>query len=308
MKICFMGTPEFAVPSLEALYKKYEIVGVFTQPDKPKGRGKKLMPPPVKIAAQSLGIKVYQPAKIKSEEAFNIVLSLNADLIVVVAYGQILPKAILDMPKFGAINVHASLLPKYRGAAPIQWAIINGEQTTGVTIMQMDTGMDTGGIILQKSLATNNRTSGEMFPLIATLGAHALIDSLKILLNGSIKIQLQDDNIATYAPMLEKKHGNIDWNKSCTEIINLINGLNPWPGAYTSLNCQVLKIWRAKQINIEDPKQPGTLLASDPKQGIIIKTKDGALYLTEVQLKSGKRLNSKEFTNGNKFEIGIKAY
>ena len=305
MKICFMGTPPFAVPTLQVLATNHQIVGVITQPDKPKGRGKKLAPPPVKEVAQSLGLPIYQPENIKSPEAFEHIKELQPDIMVVVAYGQILPKTMLELPKYGAVNIHGSLLPKYRGAAPIQWAVINGETTTGITIMQMDTGMDTGHIILKKEMPVNGRTAGEVFESMAVLGAETILQALTQIQDGTAIFTPQDKNQATYAPMLTKAHGHIDWTKNTDQILNLINGLNPWPGAYALLHGQTLKIWKATECDTGHDASAGTVLVADTKQGIIVKTGDGSLSLQEIQAQSGKRLDPKEYVKGNSIKSGV---
>ncbi|MCL1995385.1 MAG: methionyl-tRNA formyltransferase [Defluviitaleaceae bacterium] len=308
MKICFMGTPDFAVPTLEILAAAHQVVGVITQPDKPKGRGKKLAPPPIKETAQSLGIPILQPQKIKAQEVFEWVAALQPDIIIVIAYGQILPKSLLELPKYGAVNIHGSLLPKYRGAAPIQWAIINGEQKTGVTIMQMDVGMDTGHMILKKEMAIDNKTAGEVFEEMAVLGADAIVVALAQIQEGTATFTPQDEKLATYAPMLTKEQGRIDWSKTTDQILSLVNGLNPWPGAYAVLNGQNLKIWRVVANNTKRDAVPGCVLTSSPKQGIIVRTGDGAVALEEIQSKTGKRMPSKEYVKGNPVETNTMLY
>ena len=305
MKVLFMGTPDFAVPTLHALAKHHQIVGVITQPDKPKGRGNKLTPPPVKEAATALGLPVYQPQRIKSQEAIQHIQSLGADIFVVIAYGQLLPQELLDMPAYGAVNVHGSLLPKYRGAAPIQWAVINGDNETGVTIMQMDIGMDIGDIILTQTMPSAGLTAGDVFEKMAPLGADALITALQQIEQGTATKTPQDNAKATHAPMLKKEQAQINWHKPTNEIISLVNGLNPWPVAYTTIGEHIIKVWSAETTACPDTTATaGTVLEATPKQGIKIKTKDGALLLKEIQAKGGKRLSSKDYVNGNAVEIG----
>lgn len=247
MRIIFMGTPEFAVPSLKALYTSgHEIAAVVTQPDRPKGRGHKLTPPPVKLAAQEAGLHVYQPVRIRDPEFIDTLKRVSPQLIAVVAFGQILPKDILELPVYGCINVHASILPKYRGAAPIHWAVINGETETGVTIMQMDEGLDSGDIILSEKIPVSPEdTTGTVHDKLAGLGAQLLVKAVQLISEGRAERIPQDHGAATYAPLLNKDTEKIDWAKSAVEICNLVRGLNPWPGAYTLLRDKILKIWQA---------------------------------------------------------------
>lgn len=298
MRICFMGTPDFALPALNALHKENEIIAVFTQPDKPKGRGNKLSPSPVKKRALELNLPVYQPVKVRDKAVLAMVEELQPHIIVVVAYGQILPQKLLDIPVFGAINIHGSLLPKYRGAAPIQWAVINGELTTGVTIMQMDKDMDTGDIILTEEISIENNTSGEVFEKLSVLGAEAVIKALTLIKSG-VSFQKQDNTKATYAPILTKEMAEIDWHKTTKEILNLIRGLNPWPVAHTVIEGRSLKIWKAGAAEYRG--YPGEIIKADPKNGLIIATKDGAVYIEEIQGKGGKRMKGKEYLRGNSF-------
>ena len=240
-----MGTPEFAVPSLEILLKNnYEICGVFTKPDKPQGRKQILTPPPVKIFAEQNSINIYQPEKLKTPETFDIIQNLNPDLIIVVAYGKILPKNILEFPKYGCINVHGSLLPKYRGAAPIQWSIINGDQVTGITTMFMDEGLDTGDILLQTKVSINNEeNSEELKSKMSIVGAELLLQTIRKLENNELERIKQDDSQATLSPPLDKITGDINWNKTSDEIHNLVRGSNPWPIAHTNLRGKLLNFY-----------------------------------------------------------------
>ena len=263
MRIIFMGTPEFAVPSLKALIESEDkVIAVVTQPDKPKGRGLEVVPPPTKVLAEKHGISVLQPQKIKTEEFFNELQKFNPDLICVVAYGKLLPKNILDMPPHGCINVHASLLPKYRGAAPINWAIIRGEKVTGITTMKMDVGMDTGDMLLKREVQIDDEDNGEtLSEKLSHVGAELLIDTIRLLKKGELQPIPQDHSQATYTPMLEKEHGKIDWEKPAEEIRNLIRGTLPWPGAYTTLDGKLLKIYRA---GVSDGVGgPGEVIKSD---------------------------------------------
>lgn len=308
MKVVFMGTPEIAVSTLEALARAHEVVGVISQPDKPKDRGKKVQFTPVKEKALELGLEVYQPKRIKSEESFELIQNLNPDIIVVIAYGQILPARVLDYPKHGTINIHGSLLPKYRGAAPIQWAILNGETETGITIMQMDVGMDTGDMILKDSFPLPaHYTSGDLFEHMAKLAPTPLLTALKQIEDGTAIRTPQGDDFS-HAPMLSKEMGHLDWNKTSAELVCTIHGLNPWPGAYAMMGDEVLKIWRAEALSSPEyansGEGAGQILSASAKDGIIIKTTDGALLLLEVQKKGSKKLSGKDFVNGNPLEVG----
>lgn len=303
MRIVFMGTPDFAVPSLRKLVEDaHEIVGVFTQPDKPKGRGYQLVAPPVKEAAQELGLDVYQPAKMKDGEAMKIIQQLFPDLIAVVAYGKILPKDILDFPKFGCINVHGSLLPKYRGAAPIQWSVIEGEEVTGITTMFMAEGLDTGDMILKKETPIDpNETYGELHDRLMIIGADALSETVKLLAKSEAPRTKQNDDLSCYAKMLDKEIAKVDFSKPVKEIHNLIRGLCPAPVAYTYLDSKRLKLYRSRiitdfQENFETAV-PGQLL---DKKRFIVACGDGVLELLEVQIEGSKRMNGTDFLRGRK--------
>jgi len=298
-----MGTPDFAVPSLKALIKEHNVLAVVTQPDKPRGRGKKMMFPPVKEAAVEAGIQVFQPEKIKNDNFISELEKFNADIFVVTAYGQILPEKILNMPKFGCINVHASLLPKYRGAAPIQWAIINGEKVTGVTIMYMEKGLDTGDMILKKEIAiAEDDTYGSLHDKMSEIGALALIDAIELLEKGEVKPEKQNDEASCYAKKINKEFGKIDWNKNSKEILNIIKGLNPTPGAYTFLNGEVFKIWRAEEYQCDSGK--AGIIVDVNKKGFIVKTNDSAIIVTEVQAKGGKKMSCADYLRGHPVEKG----
>jgi len=304
MRIVFMGTPEFAVPSLKALIESEdEVVAVVCQPDKPKGRGLEVLPPPTKVLAEKHGIPVLQPQKIKTEEFFNELKKFSPDLICVVAYGKILPKNILDLPPYGCINVHASILPKYRGAAPINWAIIRGEKVTGITTMKMDEGMDTGDMLLKREIPIDDEDTGEtLSQRLSLIGAELLIETIRLLKGGGLNPIPQDHSQATYAPMLKKENGNIDWGKPAEEIRNLIRGTLPWPGAYTTLEGKLLKIYKAR-VN-EGTGNPGEVIKSD--SGILrVATGRGALDLLEVQIEGGKRLKAEEFLRGRRIKEGM---
>lgn len=293
MRIIFMGTPEFAVPSLQALIESSEVLCVVTQPDKPKGRGHKLQPPPVKIFAEKNNIPVLQPPKLKPPEVISQLESFHADLIVVTAYGKILPQSILDLPKFGCINVHASLLPRYRGAAPIEWSIINGEKFTGVTIMKMDAGLDTGDMLASKRVEISDEMIlPELKEILSREGAKLLIDTIRRL--DEVTPIKQDDSLSNYAPMLNKDTGKIDWNKSARDIHNLVRGL--YGSAYGFINEQKFKIWRTK---ISDPLQ---LAAGEIKiigRKIFVGTGEGTLEILELQAPNSKKMDAASYLLGH---------
>jgi len=300
-----MGTPDFAVPSLKALFENgYNVLMVVTQPDRPKGRGRKVIPPPAKKAAQSFGYDVIQPVSIKDKDFFDTIARLKSDIIIVVAYGHILPKNILAIPKTGVINLHASLLPKYRGSAPIQWAIINGEKETGVTTMLMDEGMDTGDILLSSKIKiTKVDTSDTLHDRLAVLGANLLIETLKSFENNDINPIVQDHTNATYAPLLKKDDGRIVWGKNAEQIASFIRGVTPWPGAFTFQDNKRLKIYSARPLLIDVSEAPGTVMKGFPDE-LRIATGKGALSVTEIQGASGKRLLIKDFLMGNQMPPG----
>ena len=289
LRIIFMGTPEFAVPSLKKLCEVHEVVCVVTQPDRPKGRGQKLLPPPVKIFAEEKNIPVLQPLKVKTPEVVAELKKFSADLIIVVAFGQILSQEILDLPKFGCINVHASLLPRYRGAAPIEWSLINGEKVTGVTTMQMDAGLDTGDMLLKAAVKISDEMIlPELREKLQTAGAELLIETLEKLQRGELQPIKQDDSLSNYAPMLKKDTGQIDWNKSAREIHNLVRGL--YGGAYAFMNGQKIKIWRTKIHNENSKTQPGKMTILDKK--ILIGTGKGTLEILEMQAPNEKKVDA----------------
>ncbi|HHW32213.1 MAG TPA: methionyl-tRNA formyltransferase [Clostridiaceae bacterium] len=302
-----MGTPDFAVPCLRMLIREgYQIEAVVTQPDKPKGRGKKLASPPVKLCAQEFGIKVLQPEKVKTEDFINQLRSMEPDMLVTVAYGKILPKEILDIPKLGCVNVHASLLPKYRGAAPIQWAIINGEKVTGITTMLTNIGMDTGDILLKSPVEiTDDMTAGELHDKLALLGADVLRETIEMLRAGILKPTPQNHDEATYAPMIKKEIGQINWNLSSGEIHNLVRGLNPWPGAYTFYNGERMRIWKTTLIDGEPEmkEKPGTICRVN-REGLIISTGSGVIRVDEVQFDSCRTMSIGEYICGNRIVEG----
>lgn len=312
MRVLFMGTPDFARESLQALYNaKYDIIGVVTNVDKPKGRGMKLQPSEVKEFAIEKQIKVYQPIKIKNNTEFiDEIKKLAPDVICVVAYGKILPKEILDIPRYGCINVHASLLPKYRGAAPIQWAILNGDKKTGVTTMYMDVGMDTGDMILKEEVEINeNETTGQLWERLSKIGGNLLIETLKQIKSGTANRTKQGDNY-TLAPMISKDMAQIDWaGKTALEIKNLVRGLNPFMGAYSYLNGKKIKFWKV-DVATEDEiitenmdfVKNGTILVANEKDGLFIKTKNGILKVIEIQGENAKKMPIEDFLRGYKIK------
>ena len=303
MKIVFMGTPEFAIPCLERLINSNdEVIGVFTQPDKPKGRGYKLQQPPIKVLALKNKIEVFQPNSLKSSESFNIMNKLSPDLIIVVAYGKILPKEILKLPRYGCINVHASILPKYRGAAPIQWSIINGEKTTGVTTMYMSEGLDTGDMLKKAEInISQNETAGQLHDKLSQMGADLLLETINDLKNNKLKPEKQNDNESSYAPMLTQENSIINWEDNAENVHNFIRGLNPWPVAKTTLNGKKLKIYSSSILKCCDCL-PGEIVSLSP---FIVGCKDNtAIAIDELQLEGKKRMSSRDFLNGKKIELG----
>ena len=316
MKVVFMGTPDFAEKSLRSLVEaKYDVIGVVTNPDKPKGRGMKMVASPVKQYALEKGLKIYQPEKVrKNTEFIEEIKGLSPDVICVVAYGKILPKEILEIPKLGCINVHGSLLPKYRGAAPIQWAVLNGDKTTGVTTMYMDEGMDTGDMILKQEVEIGeDETTGELWDKLAKIGGELLVKTLKEIEKGTAPRQKQGEEF-TLAPMLSKDMAKIEWNKkTAQEIKNLVRGLNPIMGAYTFLNGKKIKFWKvdlAKEDEIIAENLGflgnGAVLLADTKDGLYIKAKEGIIKVLEIQGENAKRMSIQDYLRGNpinEFEV-----
>ncbi len=322
MKIVFMGTPDFARDSLSAIYDAgHEITAVVTVPDKPKGRGMKLIPCEVKEYAIEKNIKVYQPEKLReNKEIVDTLKDINPDIICVVAYGKIIPKEILEIPKYGCVNVHPSLLPQYRGSAPIQWAILNGDKETGVTTMYLDEGMDSGDIILQtKTLIDKDETSGELWDRLSKIGAELLVETLEKIENKTAP-RIKQPKEFTLAPMIEKSQAKIDWeSKTAQEIKNLVRGLNPIMGAYSVLNEKKIKFWKVDKLSIEEfinkyPEfkeyeyrfleiDPGTVLYIDKKEAIYIMAKEGIIKVLEIQGENAKRMPTPEFLRGNRIEV-----
>ena len=307
-KILFMGTPDFARDSLKELYNAdYEIIGVVTNPDRPKGRGMKTIASPVKEFAVEKNIKVYQPEKVKNNTEFiEIIKNLNPDIICVVAYGKILPKEILDIPKFGCVNVHGSILPKYRGAAPIQWAVLNGDNETGVTTIYMNEGMDAGDIILKEKVKIeDDETTGELWERLSKIGAKLLLKTIQQIEDGTAP-RIPQEKEFSLAPMLNKEMSKINWNEmSSNKIKNLVRGLNPIMGTYTMYENKKIKIWKVEISKEEFEKElPGTILKSSDKEGLTIKTIDGAINVLEIQGENAKKMNICDFLRGNKLKIG----
>ena len=303
MKIIFMGTPDFAAASLEALIdSRHEIQAVVTQPDKPKGRKGELTPSPVKVIATREGIKVYQPLKVRDEEFVKTLRAYNPDVIVVVAFGQIIPLSILQMPKYGCVNIHGSLLPKYRGAAPIQWAVLDGEKETGITTILMDEGIDTGDILLKKTIKIDtDETSGSLFDKLMALGAETILETLDELEKGSLTPIKQGESPTAYAKMLTKAMGLIDFTRPAKELDCFVRGMNPWPSAYTLLSGKTLKLWKVRAV--EGSGKAGSVINID-KESFTIACGEGAIEVLEVQLEGKKRMSAGDFLKGSTLNIG----
>lgn len=323
MKIVFMGTPDFAVPALKALAEsvKHEVSLVVTQPDRPRGRSGKPAPSDVKLCAEQYGIPVFQPEKVREEASVERLRRENADIFVVAAFGQLLPKTILEMPRFGCINIHGSLLPAYRGAAPVQWAVLDGQKEAGDTIMQMNEGLDTGDILMQESIPLSaDETAGSLYDKLSSMGGPLLLKALDAIEAGTVTPVPQEDSGTHYAKMLRKEMGNIDWTKSAEEIGRLVRGLNPWPSAYTHWNGKMLKIWMAEPVTQEElsalgcdekngmdlkEAQPGTVMIVT-KDTLMVQTGDGLLALTELQMEGKKRMPVQAFLMGCRMQTGEK--
>lgn len=316
LRVGFAGTPEFAVASLEALLEsRHDVVGVVTNPDRPRGRNREPAPPPVKRAVSDWEIPVFQPEEVGSAEAIETLRRWDLDVFVVVAYGAILPKEVLDLPEYGCINVHASLLPKYRGAAPINWAIVRGEEETGVTIMKMDAGMDTGPILLRESVEIGElETAQQLHDRLAELGADLVVRVVDRIAEGEIEATPQEDEEATYAPKLSKSDGAIDWRKSAEEVANHIRGFNPWPGAYSDLeragstDSARIKFHLAEPVDkaeFDEKTKPGEVLVADPSAGeLVVACGSGAIRCLEIQAPGRKKMESGDFLNGFDIEAG----
>lgn len=300
MRVVFLGSGSFAIPSFEALLDAgHEISALVTQPDKQKGRGRALAPPPLKPVAEARGIQVLQPRRVREPEAQAALRALAPDIQVVVAYGQILPRDVIDIPRLGTLNVHASLLPRYRGAAPIQWAIVRGETETGVSIMRIDEGLDTGPLLLQRALAIGPaETAGELQPRLARLGAAALVEALRGLAAGSLPSQAQDHDRASLAPILRKEDGRLDWSRPASALACQVRGLNPWPGAFALWNGTRLAVWRSEPRVSEAPADPGRVLGRDADALLVACGERSALGLIEVQPEGRKRMSGAAFSLG----------
>lgn len=305
LRIVFMGTPDFACPTLTRLIERGEdVIAVVTQPDRPKGRGQKLVPPPVKVIAEDHGIPVLQPPKVRAPEVVAQIRELNPDLIVVVAFGQILPQSLLDIPRHGCINIHASLLPRYRGAAPLNWCLINGETETGITTMMMDAGLDTGDMLVKRSIPIGpDEDAQSLHDRLSLLGADTIDETLDRLMAGTLTREKQDDSLTCYAPMLKKEDGLIDWTREPRQIKNLVRGFTPWPGAYTSLDNKTLKLYKVSVA--EESGAPGEVIAAG-KDGILVACGSGSIRIEELQLEGRKRLSAAEFLAGHRLEPGTR--
>ena len=305
MKVIIMGTPDFSVGILEAIIEAgHEVVLVVTQPDKPKGRGNTMQFPPVKECALSHNIEVFQPVKIRDTQNIEYLKNFQADIMIVAAFGQILPKSILDMPKYGCVNIHASLLPKYRGASPIQWAVINGDEISGVTAQRMDVGIDTGDMIAKREIRlAKDETGGSLFDKLADLGAKLCVETMDLIATGKASYTPQNHEAATHTALISKELGNIDWNKSAVEIERLIRGLNPWPSAYTKLDNKTFKIWKAEVLDDSTEYAAGCIVKVD-KKNLVVQTGKGLLALKEVQLEGKKRMEVDAFLRGYEMEQG----
>jgi methionyl-tRNA formyltransferase len=302
-RILFMGTPQFACPTLQMLIDRGEnVIAVVTQPDRPKGRGQQMQFPPVKELALSHGIPVMQPVKVRVPDAVEQIRVLNPELIIVVAFGQILPKALLDIPRYGCINIHASLLPRYRGAAPLNWCLINGERETGITTMLMDVGLDTGDMLLKRTTAiTPEDDASSLHDRLSLLGAETMAETLELLMAGKLHPEKQDDSLTCYAPMLKKELGEISWNATTDAICNLVRGVTPWPGAYSRIDGKIIKIHKVRAGS--GSGSPGEILNAG-KTGIETASADGSVIIEELQLEGKKRLKAAEFLAGCKIEPG----
>ncbi len=308
MRIVFMGTPDFSVGTLHKLVEAgHEVVGVVTQPDKPKGRGKAMQYTPVKEAALAHGLTVYQPRRVRDEEFQKVLEDLSPEVIVVVAFGQIIPKKILELPKYGCINVHASLLPKYRGAAPIQWAVIDGEKTAGVTIMKMDEGLDTGDMYAAAEISlAADETGGSLFDRLSALGAELLVETLPKIVSGEAQPEAQPEESPTdYARMITKEDGRIDWSRPAEELERRIRGVIPWPGAFTKLDGKTLKIWKAEVLETDTGMEPGQVAAAG-KEGLAVQTGKGQIRILDLQLEGKKRMEAAAFLRGYSVEAGTR--
>ena len=306
MRIVFMGSPEFALPSLRACIARHQVVLAVAQPDKPAGRGKEMTRPPVAVAADAAGIPVFQPRSARPPEVAERLKATGAELAVVVAYGKILPRGVLEAFPRGCVNVHGSILPAYRGAAPVQWAIIRGERETGVTIMKLDEGMDTGPMLLERRVAIGeDETAGQLAARLALVGAEALVEALAAIEAGTAVETAQDSTRASHAPMLEKAHGQVDWTRTTEEIRNLVRGVDPWPGATTSLGGEPLKLFGATRAAGQGGAEAGSVLAIGP-DGVVVATGDGAVRIAELQAPGKRRMTAAELARGRPLGPGTR--
>ncbi len=307
MRVVFMGTPQFAVPSLEALVQAgHQVAGVFCQPDRPAGRGNRVVCCPVKLRAEQLGIPVYQVERIRSPQGLEALKALNPQLCVTAAFGQILSRENLAVPPLGTVNVHASLLPRHRGAAPIQWAILMGDQETGVTTMFTDPGLDTGDMLLKASTPIGpQETAGELTQRLSQMGARLLVETLEAIGRGDCPRSPQDPGLATYEPMLDKAMGRLDFTRSAQELERWVRGLNPWPGAWAQMEQGTLKIWAAQALDQTFPGQPGQVVVSSPKEGLTVACGQGALKLTQIQGPNAKRMDARAYLMGKALPVGM---
>lgn len=305
-RVVFMGTPEFAVPSLDALLDAgYEVVGAFTQPDRPTGRGHRLAACPVKQRALERGVEVFQFERVKGQKGLDTMRALRPDVVVTAAFGQILSRKLLEVPKFGTVNVHASLLPRYRGSAPINWCIVNGEKVTGVTTMLTDVGIDTGDMLLSRETEIGDmETAGELTERLSKIGADLLIETLDKYLKGEITPVKQDESRMSHQPMLDKEMGRIDWNRPAREIACQVRGLNPWPCAFTTMGGGALKIYLAKAMDSESGMAPGTVIESSAKRGLFVACGSGTLEIIEMQAPNAKRMQARAYLMGKKIDAG----
>ncbi|MBQ4620023.1 MAG: methionyl-tRNA formyltransferase [Clostridia bacterium] len=304
MRVVFMGTPEFAVPSLKALFEmeNVEVVGVFTQPDRPVGRGRKVEITPVKREAEEHNVPVFQFERVRKQEGLDAMRALKPDIVVTAAFGQILSKKLLEVPRLGTVNVHASLLPRHRGAAPINWAIISGDKVTGVTTMLTDAGLDTGDMLLKKEvIIEENETAGQLTQRLSLVGAELLRETLSAFIRGEIVPVKQNEEEMTYDPMMTKELGKIDWTKTAGEIDCLVRGVNPWPGAFSRMNGDVIKVWLTKKYEKATDEAPGTVIAASAKEGLIVACGNGeTIEIIEMQAPNAKRMTAKAYLSGKK--------
>jgi len=307
MKILFMGTPDFSVPTLEALIESnHEIIGVVSQPDRPKGRGKQLQPTPVKEVALKHGLKIWQPKRVKDEAFLEEMEALEVDLAVTIAFGQIVPQRFLDIPKYGCVNIHASLLPKYRGAAPIQLAVMNGDAVSGVTTMMMDVGVDTGDMLLKEEVVLEDKeTGGSLFDKLSLIGGPLLLKTLAQMEAGTLVRVPQNNEEASHAPMLDKKMGNIDWKSEAAVIERLVRGLNPWPSAYTYLAGKMLKIWEGEVVDLPDTEETPGAVSAVGQDSFIVRCGNKGLLIKSLQLQGKKRMATGDFLRGYSVEPGV---